>query len=184
MVIEWTSPVPVWSDTLRPEPSNLSQMIEAAFRANSMNTTSNRKSATPRRSASRSVDHYLNDDIGTSTSRPSGSLKPPSPRREEPVRKPASSSVPPLPRRRPLPVPKPKSTINPTIPPDANFPATTFKSEAAPPTESSDQDEVPQSTVNAPVRAWSAEELAEVEPLAINYLQTSVVVIYLPIVVA
>lgn len=174
MVIEWTSPTPVWSDTLRPEPSNLSLVIEAALRANSRSSSSKRKSTTPRRSASRSADNHLNNDAET----PPSSFRPSSPRRELSSQKPASSSsVPPLPRRRPLPTPKPRSFVKPNIPTDTAITTTNVTSEAAQPTQSSTEGLLSQPTTRGvSATVWSAEELADVEPMAISYLQRSVVV--------
>ncbi|KAF9458471.1 hypothetical protein BDZ94DRAFT_1325477 [Collybia nuda] len=172
MVIEWTSSTPVWSDTLRPEPSNLSLIIEAASKANSRSSASRRKSTTPRRSASHSIDQPLSNDVDILPS----FVNPPSSQRETLSQKSKSSLIPPLPRRKPLPLPitNPKSVVDPNTNPPTDTPIepTNFKPEADPPPDFSGPSQVsPPLRRDIPRRAWAADELAEIEPLAISYLQ-------------
>jgi hypothetical protein len=111
MVIEWTSNTPVWSDTLRPEPSNLSSVIDEALQANCSSLSGKRRSIAPRRSCSRSVEsHTIVAEDSSSSRQATWSVEPkslPQSGAKEQGKRPVSSpSSIPLPRRRIFPKPR------------------------------------------------------------------------------
>ena len=183
MVIEWKSNTPVWSDTLRPEPSNLSLVIDEAQQSNSASLSSKRKSTTPQRSSTHSVE---NQTIVAEDPSSSGQAKsPPQSGSKEPGKKSAFPTSPiPLPRRRIFPTPRsPQMTapdnysndhhgIQPGLVQDN---ANTIHADSDHPTSPSTSAittaafKTTLTASNAGV--WSTEELSRVEPMAVDYLQ-------------
>jgi hypothetical protein len=181
MVIEWTSSTPVWSDTLRPEPSNLLSVIGEALQANCNAPSGKRKSTTPRRSISTSAENNTVVVEATCSIGP-----PPSPRSlPEQDKLPTLQLTPPLPRR---PTHKPRL---PQVTPNVEnaqliLPTTTKNNPEIQPVLTQDMDRdndcaIPTSaspaityTISASrARAYFAEELDNVEPMAVDYLQRS-----------
>lgn len=199
MVIEWTSNTPVWSDTLRPEPPNISSVIEEALQSNSSNHSGKRKSTTPRRSTSRSVQSRTIVAADSSSSRQATfSVESTSPPRSGPPEQKSvfSPSSIPLPRRRKLPIYKPRlpkagdENLNTTTSPLTVREDTHIgmlpelehdrisaidrenDSLTSTSTSSSIATETKTNGVASNVR-WPIEELGRVEPLVVDYLQRS-----------
>jgi len=198
MVIEWTSNIPVWSDTLRPEPSNVSSVIEHVLQANSSDPSGQWKSTTPRRSSSRSVESHTPVVGDSSSLQATRSVEPTSLHRpgskEQDLQKPVSSSpLILLPRRRMLPTPKPR--FSQETPAAENVHTTTSKTKddeyrSIPELEqnstsivhrnndctTSTSTSIATKTATTNVTAvksqvWSAEELGMVGPMAVDFLQ-------------
>lgn len=197
MVIEWTSNTPVWSDTLRPEPPNISSVIEEALQSNSSNHSGKRKSTTPRRSTSRSVQSRTIVAADSSSSRQATfSVESTSPPRSGPPEQKSvfSPSSIPLPRRRKLPIYKPRlpkagdenlnTTTSPlTVREDTHIgmlpelehdriSAIDRENDSLTSTSTSSNiaTETKTNGVASNVR-WPIEELGRVEPLVVDYLQ-------------
>jgi hypothetical protein len=180
MVIEWTSNTPVWSDTLRPEPSNLSSVIGDALQANSAKPSAKRKSITPRRSSSYSTESNTVVVGDSSSVRPATwSIEPTSPPRSGQHTFLPSQLSPPLPRRRTLPTRKlrlPQITPNvenAQIPLPATMTTMKDHPEIQPDLVQDMNRDNDRAISTSRTRAWSAEELGKVEPMAVEYLQRS-----------
>lgn len=193
MVIEWSSNIPVWSDTLHPEPSNLSSVIDQALHANGSSLPGRRKSTTPQKSSSHTIGPVVAED-STSSPQATSAVRVNSPPSKLAGQKPPSSSS--ILPRRPLPPSVPQATISnenvkiaaPTTPianmrvdhpeeiqpelEQVNTNSTDRNNDRS--TSASTSTNISSAcatAVTGNTRAWSAEELRRVEPMAVDYLQ-------------
>lgn len=159
MVIEWTSPVPVWSDTLHPEPSNLSAVIEAALRANGSQVSAKRRPSMPKQPSSY-VDSHPQDNDTIKSSTQTSSAEPPV--QTETAPQPLSPVIH-IPRRRRLPIPKSVAETQILERPgskDKTTPGSIVKPQH-------DRNITPSPKTGT----YSVDELGDIEPMAVGFLQ-------------
>ncbi|KAF8074580.1 hypothetical protein FPV67DRAFT_587924 [Lyophyllum atratum] len=207
MVIEWTSPVPVWSDTLLPEPvippdkvapqrrpiplpvpkqvSRRSGTREDGTRArmsppssNGQQGSSSNRLPLPRQRGERPDDNNTPDGLLTSFALPASAEPSQSQKAKEKAKETEAPQQPLKPAsRRPFPLPKPRPKVFASAEPSpeavlrTSLHKLTTKDASQGASIGEDHISVIEGDVDVESRSWSVEELAEVEPMAVDFLQ-------------